>query len=135
MKEMKIEAKLDNLSSVLAFVDEELEAADVSPKSQMQIDVAVEEMFVNVASYAYQPGSGDVVVQVGLDKSRDMIVIRLIDHGKPFNPLKKKDPDISLPADLRKIGGLGIYMVKKSMDDMQYEYKDQENVITLYKRV
>ena len=134
MKELTIEAKVENLHQVLAFVDTYLESLDCSMKIQMQIDVAVEEIFVNVASYAYAPGTGSVTLQLESGISPLSVSITFIDSGVPYNPLAKKDPDVSLSAEERSIGGLGIYMVKKSMDDMRYEYRDGRNVLTLEKR-
>ena len=135
MKELTIEAKVENLHQVLAFVDTYLESLDCSMKIQMQIDVAVEEIFVNVASYAYAPGTGSVTLQLESGTSPLSVSITFIDSGVPYNPLAKKDPDVSLSAEERSIGGLGIYMVKKSMDSMTYEYKDKHNVLTLVKHL
>ena len=133
MKELTIEAKVANLQQVLAFVDEYLESLGCPMKIQMQIDVAVEEIFVNVASYAYAPNIGSVTVQMELQEHPRTVVITFIDSGIPYNPLAKEDPDVTLSAEERAIGGLGIYMVKKSMDKMSYEYKDKQNVLTMTK--
>ena len=137
MKELVTEAKLDNLNTVLAFVDEQLEAIDCPMKLQMQIDLAVEETFVNVASYAYSDsgGGGDVSISVAGDKISKRVEIIFADRGIPFNPLAKEDPDVTLPAQERKIGGLGIFMVKKSMDTVQYEYKDGRNILKMSKNL
>ena len=133
MKELDIEAKVENLNQVLAFVDAELERAECSMKAQMQIDVAVEELFVNIAHYAYEHEAGNAVIGIGIEEEPKAAVISFIDHGKPYDPLAKKDPDITLSAEERPIGGLGIYMVKKSMDDVRYEYTDGKNVLTIKK--
>lgn len=135
MTELTLDAAVENLDQVLAFVDEQLESANCPPKIQMQIDIAVEELFVNIARYAYQPGKGTATVQVGMEKEPLAAVITLIDGGVPYDPLKKPDPDVTLSAEERKIGGLGIYMVKKSMDDMQYRYEDGKNILTIRKRL
>ena len=132
MAEITLEARIDSLSKVLAFLDEQLEMMDCTPKTQIQIDVAVEEMYVNVASYAYGDGVGPVTVRVEESAPRT-VSITLIDEGVPYNPLAKPDPDVTLSAEERGIGGLGIYMVKKSMDDMLYEYRDGKNIVTLIK--
>lgn len=131
--EIEIEALTDNLQTVLDFVDEHLESMGASMKAQMQIDVAVEELFVNIAHYAYAPNTGIAVIQVEEDKEKHQISITFADKGKPYNPLEKPDPDVTLSADDREIGGLGIFMVKKSMDDMRYEYKDGQNTLTVTK--
>lgn len=135
MKELKLEAKLENLNQVLAFIDEQLEAAGCSMKAQMQIDVAVEEIFVNIASYAYEPEIGNAVIKTKISGSPPVIAITFIDEGTPYNPLEKEDPDVTLSADQRQIGGLGIFMVKKSMDEVLYEYTDGKNMLTLIKKI
>jgi sigma-B regulation protein RsbU (phosphoserine phosphatase) len=133
MSELTVEAKLDNLQQVISFVDEHLEEMGCPMKTQLQIDVAVEEAYVNVASYAYSPGTGPVTLKV--EKSASEIRITFLDSGVPFNPLEKEDPDVSLPASERQIGGLGIFMVKKSMDNVQYAYLDGKNILTLTKKI
>ena len=133
--EIRIEALTENLQAVLAFVDGHLEEMGASMKAQMQIDVAVEELFVNIAHYAYAPDTGTAVIQVETDHDNDQVSITFTDTGKPYNPLEKPDPDVTLSAEERDIGGLGIFMVKKSMDDMRYEYKDRQNILTITKRL
>ena len=133
--EIKVTALLENLQEVLSFVDAFVEEAGVSMKAQMQIDVAVEELFVNIASYAYAPGTGEATIKIGKDPENNKVFITFIDSGKPYNPLEKDDPDITLSAEERGIGGLGIFMVKKSMDDMLYEYKDGQNIVTITKKL
>lgn len=133
MKELDIEAKLDNLEEVMAFVDEQLEEAGCSMKAQMQIDIAVEEVFVNIANYAYNPVVGDVIIRVVIEKDPLAVVLTFIDEGKPYDPLAKEDPDVKLAAEDRQIGGLGIFMVKKTMDNVDYEYSQGRNILTLKK--
>ena len=133
VKELTLEARVEDLSKVLAFVDEYLETLDCPMKVQMQVDVAVEEIYVNVASYAYAPKTGPVTLRLEDAASPRSVTITFIDHGVPYNRLAKEDPDITLSAEERKIGGLGIYMVKKSMDKMSYEYTDQQNILRLTK--
>ena len=133
MKELIIEAVNTNLDEVLAFVDEQLEEANCSSKIQTTIEIAVEELFVNIANYAYSPEIGTAVVQVSVNKEPLSVEITFIDNGKPYDPLAKPDPDVTLSAEERQIGGLGIFMVKKSMDDIQYEYKDGRNILTIKK--
>ena len=133
MKEIELEALTGNLPQVLAFVDEQLEAADCPMKIQMQIDIAVEEIFVNIAHYAYNPGVGSATVRVDVMGEPPAVDITFIDGGVPYDPLAKADPDVTLSAEERQIGGLGIFMVKKSMDDIKYEYLDGHNVLTLKK--
>ena len=135
MKEFETDACIENLSKVTAFVDEQLEAVDCPLKVQMQIDVAVEEIFVNIAHYAYPLETGKTVVRVETFSAPPSVNITFIDSGIPYNPLAKADPDITLNAEERQIGGLGIFMVKKSMDDVKYEYLDGHNILTLKKNL
>ena len=135
MRELKLEAKVDNLSRALAFVDETLEELSCPMKIQMQLDVAVEELFVNIASYAYAPGTGDAVIRIETEGEPPSVSVTFIDSGVPYDPLAKPDPDITLSAMDREIGGLGIFMVKKSMDDMRYQRKDGKNILTIRKKL
>ncbi|MCR5417203.1 MAG: ATP-binding protein [Pseudobutyrivibrio sp.] len=132
---LKIEATVDNLNKVIAFIDEQLESHDASMKVQTQIDVAVEEIFVNIASYAYDDQVGLAEISIDYDGNDNSVIITFIDQGKYYNPLEKEDPDITLSAAERQIGGLGIFIVKKSMDKVDYEYRDNSNVLTLVKRL
>ena len=133
VKELTLEAKVANLQQVLDFVDENLKSMRCPMKILMQIDVAVEEIYVNVASYAYAPNTGDVTIRMELQEKPRAVVITFIDSGIPYNPLAKEDPDVSLSAEERSIGGLGIFMVKKTMDKMEYEYTDKQNILKMYK--
>ena len=135
MRELTIEATLDNLDKVLAFVDGQLEELDCPMKSQMQIDVAVEEIFVNIASYAYNPGIGSATVRFEATQDPPLVTITFIDRGIPYDPLQKDDPDVTLSAEERSIGGLGIFMVKKAMDDMRYVYRDEQNILSISKSI
>lgn len=134
MQELVIEAVIENLDRVLAFVDTNLEAHDCPPKVQMQLDIAVEEIFVNIAHYAYQPGTGDAVIRMDITEDPQTVVLTFSDRGVPYDPLKKEDPDVTLSAEERQIGGLGIYMVKKSMDEVTYVYEDGQNILTIKKQ-
>lgn len=131
-QEMTVEAKLENIPVVTAFVDEHLEALGCPIKAQMQIDVAIDELFSNIANYAYDP-SGPATVRVDVEEDPLSVHITFIDRGKPYDPLAKADPDTTLPAEERQIGGLGIFMVKKSMDEVKYEYRDGQNILTIRK--
>lgn len=135
MKELIIEADRMNLPQVQAFIDEQLEEAGCPMPTQITIDVAVEELFVNIASYAYEHGEGVAVVQVTVHEEPLSVEITFIDNGVPYDPLAKADPDITLPAKERKKGGLGIFMVKNTMDNVRYEYKDGKNILTIMKKL
>ncbi len=161
-KELNIDADVQKLEEVLGFVDEILEEQDCFPKVQLQLDIAVEEIYVNIANYAYPGGMGkaDITVEIGDAKEllkdwRDpeatffsaageaseavdalegpIIILTFVDSGIPYDPLKKPDPDVTLSAEDRAIGGLGIFMVKKSMDLLQYKRMDEKNVFSLVK--
>lgn len=131
MKNLVIEANVKKLSEVLAFIDESLEEAMCSVKTMMQVDIAVEEIFVNIANYSYEGSTGEAEISIDITDSAATIVFK--DSGVQFDPLAKPDPDISLSAEDRKIGGLGIFMVKKNMDKVEYEYTEGKNILTLTK--
>lgn len=135
MKELTVQAVLENIPTVTAFIDEQLEALDCPMKAQMKIDVAIDELFGNIAHYAYGEATGDATVKFVFDEATRMVSITFIDSGVPFNPLEKPDPDVTLSVEERGIGGLGIFMVKKSMDDVQYSYDNGFNILTIYKRI
>lgn len=135
MKELTIDALAQNIPAVTAFVDEQLEALDCPMRAQMQIDIAIDELFSNIAYYAYNPDVGPATVRVEVLDDPMAVVITFIDHGIPYDPLAKDDPNISLSIDEREIGGLGIYMVKKSMDSVTYEYRDGQNILTIKKSI
>ena len=130
----ELEAVAENLTVINAMIDEQLEAADCPMKTQMQIDLAVEEIFVNIVLYAYAPGTGMAAVSFELTDNR---VARIIfeDSGVPYDPLAKEDPDITLNAEDRSVGGLGIFMVKKTMDNVHYIYSEGKNILTLEKSI
>jgi uncharacterized protein (TIGR02172 family) len=133
--ELEIEALRENLEEVLAFLGERLEAADCTPKARMQLELAVEEIFVNIASYAYNPETGKATVRVEVSGDPLHVTITFIDRGVPYDPLAKADPDLSASAQERTVGGLGIFLTKKLMDDVVYEYRGGRNVLTLKKNL
>lgn len=127
------DAETINLSEVLEFIDSILEGSGCPMKTQLQIDVAAEEIFVNVAHYAYKPDIGPVEVRIETTDAPKGASITFIDSGKPYNPLEMPDPDINIPIEDRQEGGLGIFMVKKSMDDVSYEFVNGQNRLTIKK--
>ena len=133
MKTLTVPARIDQLEVVQEFIQQELEKQDCSPKAQIQISIAVEEIFVNIAHYAYKPVEGDATIRCEVGGDPVEVTIQFLDHGKPYNPLAKEDPDVTLSAEERGIGGLGIFMVKKSMDSLDYEYHDGKNILTIKK--
>jgi len=135
MKELTIAATVENIGTVTAFVDEQLEALDCPMKAQMQIDIAIDELFGNIAHYAYNPEVGNATVRVEVVGDPLSVVITFIDGGVPYDPLAAADPDTSLPAEERAIGGLGIFMVKKSMDEITYRYEGGKNILSIRKKI
>ena len=135
LSELDIEAEKENLQIVLDFVDEQLSRVGCPVKAQMQIAVAVEEIFINIANYAYAPDKGRARVRVEVSDEPIVVTITFIDQGMPYDPLAKEDPDITLPVEEREIGGLGIFLVKKTMDDVEYQYKDGQNILRLKKNL
>jgi len=135
MKELTIAATVENIESVTDFVNEQLEALDCPMKAQMQIDIAIDEIFSNIAHYAYNPEIGQATVRVEVPEDPLSVMITFIDNGVPYDPLAKADPDTTLSAEERDIGGLGIYIVKKSMDEIVYEYKNGHNILKIKKNL
>lgn len=131
MVEKTYPATDESLAKLTALAEEIMDSNDVPMKVSMQVTVAIEEIFVNIAHYAYEDKEGDAKITIDLTDSK--IAITFIDNGVPFNPLEKPDPDITLSADDRAIGGLGIYMVKKSMTDVDYKYENSQNILTITK--
>lgn len=133
MKEITLDAVVDNVSVITAFADAELEAAGCPLKAMMQIDVIIDEIFANIAMYAYAPGTGRAVFGISVDSGAKTVTLRFSDSGVPFNPLTREDPDIRLGPEEREAGGLGIFMVKKMTDDISYEYRNGRNILTVRK--
>lgn len=135
MKELTIDATVDNIASVTDFVDEQLDTFGCPLKVKMQIDIAIDELFGNIAHYAYKPDVGSATVRVEANENPPAVIITFIDHGVQYNPLTAEEPDTTLSAEERRIGGLGIYIVKKSMDEITYEYKEGQNILKIKKNI
>lgn len=135
MKRMILSAEVSRLDELIDFINAELEEHGLPMKTIMQIDIAVDEIFGNIANYAYAPDVGEAAVTIDVEQNPPCAVIRFADRGRPFDPLKKPDPDVTLGIEEREIGGLGIYMVKKSMDEVSYVYEDGQNILTMRKRL
>ena len=128
-------AKTESLNDVLGFVEGTLESFECPVKTQTAICVAIEEVFVNIARYAYPEGDGDMTLNIGFDAQNRAVTLRMSDKGVPFDPLAKPDPDVTLSAEDREIGGLGIFIAKKTMDSIGYAYENGENVLTMIKKI
>ena len=133
MEELNLPALQENLGQVMDFVEEHLEQAGCPAKTLLQVSMAVEEIFINIASYAYDPKVGPATIRVEVKEDPLCVIITFVDHGRPYDPLAREDPDVTLPAEQRQVGGLGIFLVKKTMDDIRYEYKDGSNILTITK--
>ncbi len=134
MDKLVVPASMEQLRSVIGFVEAAVKAAGCKKGDLDKILVAVDELYTNIAQYAYG-GDGRGECEIGLDITDGIVSVRFTDSGIPYNPLSKKDPDITLSAEEREIGGLGIYMVKKSMDAMEYVRRDGKNILTIRKKI
>ena len=135
MFELSVTAIDQNLDTVINFIQEKLTTVNCPKRAQFQIRLAVEEIYVNIAHYAYKPEDGPATIRCAIENEPLRVIIQFIDHGKPFNPLQKETPDIQKPAAEREIGGLGIFLAKKNMDAIDYEYKDGSNILTVKKQL
>ena len=138
MKEIQLDAETDNLKPLFEFVTSELSEYGCSSKDIRMVKLCVEEVFVNIANYAYRPETGEVIVELDIPQNSQnaiRVIISFIDRGRPFNPLEESPPDIEAELEDRSIGGLGIFLVKKKMDDVSYEYKDGQNILTITKEL
>ena len=135
MKEITLDATVENIQTVTEFINQELQKLNCSSNVQAEIDIALDELFGNVANYAYNPDVGTVTVRIEATEKPISVDITFIDKGVPYNPLEQEDPDITLSAEERPIGGLGIYLVKQMMDTVSYEYVNDCNVLTFRKLI
>jgi len=133
MKEVTVNAVVQNLDIVTDFVNEQLEMLDCPVKKQMQIDVVLDEIFGNICHYAYTQSEGEVTVRMEEKESGAAVELTFIDSGVRYNPLEKEDPDTTLSIEEKPIGGLGIFIVKKTMDELSYRYEKGQNILTVKK--
>lgn len=130
-KTLEIESKNENLNLVQNYVSNFMKENGFNENDKMKVDVIVEEVFINICSYAYNGSTGPCVIELKYDENK--IIITFKDKGIQYDPLKRKDPDITLEAEDRPIGGLGIYMTKKMMDEVSYKYENNTNILTIIK--
>ena len=126
-------AAISDIDAVTEFVEIELEKLDCPMAITMKLSVAIDEIFSNIVFYAYEGGTGPATVQIRPQRSPDGVTLLFIDEGIPYDPLAREDPDVTLNAEERGIGGLGVFIVKQFMDDVRYEYTDGQNILSLYK--
>lgn len=134
MPKITLPALIENIEKATDFMNEALERAACPMRVQMQLAIALDELMSNVARYAYMPNTGDITISVEIHNDPRRVVLTLTDRGIPYDPLLKPPPDTTLSADERQIGGLGIFIVKRTMDSMHYEYKDGKNIVTIEKK-
>jgi len=134
MNELTVYSNKDNLDKVFEFIEDTLDNSDISPKCKMQLELAAEEIFVNIVNYAYDK-DGEVTIRKEVLPDLNSISITFIDSGIEFNPLIKETPDLSLSADERPIGGLGILLIEKNVDSVSYEYLQDKNHLTIIKKL
>lgn len=132
-KTLTVSAKNEKLDEIIDFISENVQIEGVKPpkKRIMQIQLATEEVFVNIANYAYKDIIGDVTVKV-YEEPKSKSVIEFIDNGRPFNPLTMESPDTMIPVEDRDVGGLGIFLVKKMVNEVKYNFLDGKNILKLY---
>ena len=137
MREWTIPATKEAVAAVMHSLEREMEANECAEKKRRQLNIALEELMVNIVNYAYGEEHGIIRISYEFWKTEGGVCLKLIcaDHGKSYNPLKKKEPDVSLPAEKRKAGGLGIFMMKKLVDSIEYERVGGENQITIIKQM
>lgn len=134
MSELTVDATIENLDIVTDFINEQLEQAGCGAKIIMQTDLAVEEIYVNIAHYAYHPEIGKATIRCKVDGEPIQIVIGFVDGGKPYNPLEKEKPDVTASLGERQIGGLGVFLAEKMMDELSYAFQDGKNILTICKK-
>ena len=135
LKEITVDATKENIPAVTDFVNEKLKVLNCPLKAQMQIDIAIDELFGNISNYAYSPDVGPATVRVEVEEDPVAVIITFIDGGRQFDPLSEKAPDVTLPAQERRIGGLGLFLVRKTMDEITYEYRDGKNILKVKKTI
>jgi len=135
MQELTVEAKVENLDKVNDFINNSISEFNCSKKAIMQLGVIVEEIFVNIASYAYPDKVGFATVQVEIKNNPPAVTLTFVDEGVEYNPLTNEDPDLELSVEERGIGGLGIYLVKNMVEEISYNYKDNKNILSLTKNL
>lgn len=136
MPELSVNATLDQIQPVTEFVNRQLSELGCSERVRIQVNVAIDELFGNIARYAYNPDVGPATVRVDVEDDPLCVIITFIDHGVPYDPLAAKFEDTThLPAKERPIGGLGLFMVKNIMDDISYSYQNGQNILTIRKKI
>jgi len=135
VREITVEAVTDSISKVTDFVDDALDRIGCPPKANAQIDICIDEIFGNIARYAYGAEKGSATVRLDFDEEERLLSLTFVDSGTPFNPCDVPEPDTTSPLAERPIGGLGLFMVRKMVDSMEYQRQEPFNILTLRKRI
>lgn len=133
VKELTIEATIENVDKAIEFINNELDAFGCINKTKTEISVAADEIFANIVNYAYEHKIGKATIGVEQKENPKAVVLTFVDNGVPFNPLEKEEPNTTLSAEERRIGGLGILIVKRIMDEVDYKFKDNQNILKITK--
>ena len=133
MNKLTVPAKIENLKVVMDFLSNQLDSLDYNMEARLQLELSIEEAYVNIVNYAYESDDGDVLICCNIDESPLKVTMQFIDYGVPYNPLENEYLDISLDAEEKEIGGLGIFLIKKNVDDISYRYHDGKNILTIQK--
>ncbi|KZX14624.1 serine-protein kinase RsbW [Methanobrevibacter cuticularis] len=135
MDKLIVPAKTEKLNKVLNFINNQLKTYNFSKKFETQLELATEEIFVNIANYAHEKDSenSEIAIYSFFNEDYSILTVRFVDNGIPFNPLEEKDPDITLSSEMREIGGLGIFLARKNVDEINYQYKKGRNILTFKK--
>jgi serine/threonine-protein kinase RsbW len=132
LSEIRLPAVIDNLSAFISSVNDTAVQQGLSPKRTTEIELALEEALINIINYAYEKGpKGEIRIQCCLEENKNRFVIEIKDNGVPFDIFSTKEPDLSLDISEREIGGLGVFMIKKLMDEVTYKRSDTQNILTL----
>ena len=135
MKQIVVPARAESIPQVTDWADAALEALGCPLRAQMQIDVAIDEIVSNIARCAYPDGEGSLEARLDFDDAARAVSLTFLDSGVPFDPLQREDPDVTLPPEARGVGGLGIFLVKKTMDAVRYRYENGQNVLRIEKKI
>ena len=135
MNKLTVPAKIENLQRVMDFLSDQLNYIEYAMKSRLQLELSIEEAYVNIVNYAYKSQDGKVVICCDIDEHPLQVTMQFIDCGIPYNPLRNEDPDVSSDLEEKEIGGLGIFLIKKNVDHIAYEHRNGKNILTIQKKL
>jgi serine/threonine-protein kinase RsbW len=135
MHKLILTAKIENLNKVFDFLDAQLSSLAYNMKAKLQLELSIEEAYVNISKYAYKSDKGEVEILTTVDEDPLQITVQLVDSGIPYNPLKTEDPDLCTDTEEKELGGLGIFLIKKNVDNIKYKYHNGKNILTLQKKL